>query len=390
MQNSSILRSHYDVIVVGARCAGSSTAMLLARADARVLLIDKHEFGRDVISTHAIMRTGVLQLARWGLLPEIEAAGTPPITKTTFHYGGDVCPIDIKSEHGVDYLCAPRRTVLDKVLVNAARKAGAEVHHAMSLQKLKTALDGRVVGVNVKDRYGVKSEITADLVVGADGRQSLVANLVKAQTYARGQSRSGCVYGYFSNIQSDGFHWYFNNNAAGGVIPTNENQHCVFAAVPADHFADTYREDMAGGFRKIARANSPELHQMLEDAQLVGRLHGFVGFAGHMKQSYGPGWCLVGDSGYFKDPLTAHGITDALRDGELLSEAILRGEARAFVRYQENRDALSKDLFEVTDKIASFDWDNNKIKSLHSQLSASMKIETEFVAGLTAKTSLAA
>jgi flavin-dependent dehydrogenase len=129
---------------------------------------------------------------------------------------------------------------------------------------------------------------------------------------------------------------------------------------------------------------------MLKNAQVAGRLRGFVGFPGHMKQSHGPGWCLVGDSGYFKDPLTAHGITDALRDAELLSEAVLSGEARAYDRYQETRDALSGDLFEVTDKIASFDWDNNQIKSLHSQLSEAMKIETEFVAGFAAKTNLAA
>jgi flavin-dependent dehydrogenase len=109
-----------------------------------------------------------------------------------------------------------------------------------------------------------------------------------------------------------------------------------------------------------------------------------------MKQSHGPGWCLVGDSGYFKDPLTAHGITDALRDAELLSDAVLGGERRAFIRYQETRDALSGVLFEVTDKVASFNWDKNQIKCLHSQLSESMKIETEFVAGFTTKTSLAA
>lgn len=390
MHYSSILRRHYDVIVIGARCAGASTAMLLARAGVRVLLIDRHELGRDVISTHAIMRTGVLQLSRWGLMPEIKAAATPSIDKTTFHYGDDTYPINIKSEYGVDHLCAPRRTVLDKVLANSARKAGAEVHYGISLQKLMTSLDGRVVGVHLKDQKGIKSEITADLVIGADGRQSLVAKLVKALTYARAKNSSGCVYGYYSNIEADGFHWYFGDKVAGGIIPTNNNQHCVFAAVPADRFSETYRKDMEGGFMKIANANSPEMYQKLEQAQLAGRLHGFIGFPGHMKQSHGPGWCLVGDSGYFKDPLTAHGITDALRDAELLSEAVMGGEPRSFKHYQETRDALSGVLFEVTDEIASFDWDSNQIKCLHSQLSEAMKVETEFVAGFTTKTNLAA
>jgi len=390
MNNFSPLRPHYDAIVVGARCAGASTAMLLARAGVKVLLIDKHELGRDVISTHAIMRTGVMQLSRWGLMQEINAAATPPIEKTTFHYAVETYPIDIKPEHGVDHLCAPRRTVLDKVLVNAARKAGAEVHHATSLKQLVTSLDGRVVGVHLTDGNGRKSEVTTDLVIGADGRQSLVAKLVKARTYARARHSSGCVYGYYSNIKSDGFHWYFGDKVAGGVIPTNNNQHCVFAAVPGYKFAETFRNDLMGGFMKTANANSPELHQKLAEAQLVARLQGFIGFPGHMKQSHGPGWCLVGDSGYFKDPLTAHGITDALRDAELLSEAVLGGGPRAFEHYQATRDALSDVLFQVTDEIASFDWDQHQIKFLHSQLSDAMKIESEFAAGFTTKPNLAA
>jgi 2-polyprenyl-6-methoxyphenol hydroxylase-like FAD-dependent oxidoreductase len=257
-----------NVTVVGARCADASTAMLLARAGVRVLLIDQHELGRDVISTHAIMRTGVMQLARWGLLPEIRAAATPAITKTTFHYGKDTHPIDIRSEHSVDFLCAPRRTVLDKILVNAARKAGAEVHHGVSLQKLKTSLDGRVVGVHLKDRFGIKSEITADLVVGADGRLSLVVDSVKAQIYMRGQNSSGCVYGYFSDIEVDGFHGYFGDKVTAGVIPTNNNQHCVFAAVPGQRFADIYREDMAGGFMKTAMPIPPNCIRYLKKLSL--------------------------------------------------------------------------------------------------------------------------
>ncbi|HYC14775.1 MAG TPA: FAD-dependent oxidoreductase, partial [Stellaceae bacterium] len=143
-------RLRCDVLVVGARCAGASTAMLLARAGLRVLLIDRGEYGTDTISTHALMRAGVLQLRRWGLLPRIEQAGTPPIRSTGFHYGDDVVEIAIGESHGVQALYAPRRTVLDRVLVDAAVEAGAEVRHRHSLAQLTHTPDGRISGAIIQ------------------------------------------------------------------------------------------------------------------------------------------------------------------------------------------------------------------------------------------------
>src|SRR5215475_10145700 len=117
----STRNSHYDVVIAGARPAGAATAMLLARQGARVLLLDRSRYGSDTLSTHALMRGGVLQLKRWGLVPEILAVKTPPIRVTTFHYGRDAVRVAIQPEHGVECLFAPRRTVLDRVLVDAAR-----------------------------------------------------------------------------------------------------------------------------------------------------------------------------------------------------------------------------------------------------------------------------
>ena len=131
MQSLHPFRSRYDAVIVGARCAGAATAFLLARAGAKVLLVDRQAYGSDTMSTHALMRTGVLQLHRWSLLPMVMAEGTPEIRCTTFHYGQEALRLSIRPEHGVNYLCAPRRTVLDRVLVDAARKAGAEVRHGV-------------------------------------------------------------------------------------------------------------------------------------------------------------------------------------------------------------------------------------------------------------------
>jgi 2-polyprenyl-6-methoxyphenol hydroxylase-like FAD-dependent oxidoreductase len=220
------------------------------------------------------------------------------------------------------------------------------------------------------------------MVIGADGRQSTVAALVNAETYLSGRSASGYVYGYFDDLQRHGYHWHFGENVAAGVIPTNHGQHCVFAAVSGTAFPGTFRRDVEGAFLKVLAANSPHLSKDVSRARLVGRLRGFAGVPGHLRQSHGPGWALVGDAGYFKDPLTAHGITDALRDAELLARAILDGRANALEAYQHERDALSEPLLHVTEAIASFRWNLDEVKNLHASLSASMRDECEYMAGL--------
>lgn len=390
MRDSQSYRPHYDALVVGGRCAGAATALLLARAGANVLLVDRQKYGSDTVSTHALMRAGVLQLKRWGLLPRLMAAETPEVRKATFYYGSQAVPIDIKSEHDVAYLCGPRRTVLDRILVDAARAAGADIRHEVSLAELTFGSNGQVVGATLKTPNGSLVSVGANVVVGADGRQSTVAKQVGAQTYLRGGGASGYVYGYYEGMARDGFHWYFAPDVAAGVIPTNSNQYCVFVGVASDRFAQTFRGNLEAGFIETAAANSLELRQDLVDATLIGRLRGFSGGVGYLRQSYGDGWALVGDAGYFKDPLTAHGITDAFRDAELLADAILAGDAGAFARYQDARDTLGRPLFDATDAIATFKWDLDQVKRHHDKLSEAMKIETEHVACISKSQVLAA
>ena len=380
----------YDALVVGARCAGAATAFLLARAGAKVLLIDRQEYGSDTMSTHALMRTGVLQLHRWGLLDAVMAEGTPEIRYTAFHYGEDSLRILIRREHGVEYLCAPRRTVLDRVLVDAARRAGADVRHGVVLSELQLDSAGRVTGARLRDLEGCESSVRSDMLIGADGRQSTVARLVDAETCVESGSSAGCVYGYFEGLRREGFHWHFSEDAAASVIPTNHGQHCVVASVPSAAFSATFRGNVEPGFFRILGANSAELEADVRRARLAGRLRGFVGGRGFMRRAHGPGWALVGDAGYFKDPLTAHGITDALRDAELLVRAILDGKAQALQAYQHERDALSLTLFKVTAAIASFRWDLDEVRMLHTQLSASMRAEADRVASLFKPSTIAA
>ena len=229
------------------------------------------------MSTHALMRGAVVQLNRWGLLPSVVAAGTPAIRSTTFHYGDEAIRVDIKPEHGVDCLFAPRRTVLDPLLVDAALEAGAEVRHGVALSELQFAASGRVIGALLRDAGGGCTTVRSDIVIGADGRQSTVAQLVNAKTYVEGLNASGIVFGYYEDLNWDGLHWHFAKKAAAGVIPTNFG-HCVFAAVPTEQFGATFRGDVMRGFLQVLEAE-PALScaPMSSTGYLIGRLRGFGG-----------------------------------------------------------------------------------------------------------------
>jgi flavin-dependent dehydrogenase len=279
--------------------------------------------------------------------------------------------------------------VLDPLLVDAAREAGAEVRHGVALSELQFAPSGRVIGASLRDADGACLTVRSDIVIGADGRQSTVAQLVKAKAYVEGLNASGIVFGYYEDLNWDGLHWHFAENAAAGVIPTNSG-HCVFAAVPAAKFGAAFRGDVMRGFLRGLEMNCPRLRADVERGLLNGRLRGFGGARGYLRQCQGAGWALVGDAGYFKDPLTAHGITDALRDAELLSRAVAIGSAGALEAYQRERDALSLPFLRITDAIASFSWSLDKVKELHRELSAIMKAEASHVADFVRSPSLAA
>ncbi|MBL8701240.1 MAG: NAD(P)/FAD-dependent oxidoreductase [Alphaproteobacteria bacterium] len=364
----------YDVLVIGARCAGAATAMLMARRGLRVLAVDRGGYGEDTLSTHALMRGAVLQLHRWGLLPRLQALGTPPVRRTTFHYGDEAVAVDIRPSDGVDALYAPRRTILDSVLVDAACEAGVEIRHHHSLAAL--VRDGeRVRGAVIMDERQQPLRIEAGLVVGADGVGSTVARLVDAPMTRQAAHTSSVLYGYWSGLAAQGYHWHYRDGASVGVIETNAAQHCVFAAVPPSRFRGDLLRDPVAGYHRVLREVSPALGEAVEAATPASRIWPFAGRKGFFRRATGPGWALVGDAGYFKDPITAHGITDALRDAELLADAAAAGTEAALARYAALRDELSLPLFEATDAIASFDWDMPTLERLHKALNQAMKHE---------------
>ncbi len=376
-------RATYDAIIVGARCAGAATALLLAQSGVRTLVIDRTKHGSDTLSTHALMRGGVLQLHRWGVLDQVRASGAPAVSTTTFHYDKESVEVVIKPRDGIDALYAPRRTVLDAVLAEAAAAAGAEISRGPKVVDLVRGPQGRVLGAVIEDRPGHFREVGANIVVGADGARSTVARLAGAQPLREGFAATGVVYGYFEGLDLPGYNWYFRPGVSAGAIATNGGT-LIFASMPQRRFWEETRFDLPAGFRRVLRETSPALAEGVAGARQVGGFRGYAGRCGYLRQSWGPGWALAGDAGYFKDPITAHGITDALRDAELLARAITIGGLPSLAEYQQTRDELSLRLFEITDAIASFDWDFEKLQQLHRDMSEEMKKEVRHLLSLDA------
>jgi menaquinone-9 beta-reductase len=372
--------SPFDVVIVGARCAGAATAMLLARAGHRVLVVDRGRYGTDTLSTHALMRGAIVQLHRWNVLPAVIASGTTPVRQASFIYGDDSVTVPIKPRDGVDALYAPRRYVLDRILVDAASAAGADVVYGVRLKAVRRSKTGRVMGVVVEDEDGTLHHVSSRFVIGADGLRSTVARMVGAETYRSGQHATCCMYGHWSGVEASGYEWHFAPGLGAGAIPTNDGETCVFVGASSAEFSRLFAGQQERAFAELLAQTAPALARQVERAG-PAPLHGFAGHTGFYRQSHGPGWALVGDAGYFKDPLTAHGITDALRDAELLANAIDSGSDDALAEYQEQRDAASLELFEVTDEIASFNWDLNSVRVLHEALAKAMAREVKDLMG---------
>ena len=375
----------YDAVIVGGRVAGASTALLLSRAGLRVAVLERSQVGSDTVSTHALMRAGVLQLSRWGVLPDLVAAGTPAIHRTVFHYGdGGSTQVSLRSTPGVDALYAPRRHLLDRLLIEAAAASGADVLHQTPVIGLLRDDDGRVLGVRTPGAEGRGVPIRAGLTIGADGIGSLVAREVGARFASRGRAASAILYRYVADVPSEGYVWGYGDGAAAGLIPTNGGETCVFVATTPARMRRLRSQGPEAAFDGLLEVVPAPMSDVVRAGGAPGHLHGWRGVPGYVRRSHGPGWALVGDAGYFKDPITTHGITDALRDAELLSEAVLADHVDgspedevALAHYQDTRDRLSRAFVEVTESVCRYDWDGDRIRTLLRRVSSAMSDEMD-------------
>ncbi|MEX0875413.1 MAG: NAD(P)/FAD-dependent oxidoreductase [Actinomycetota bacterium] len=347
----------YDAVIVGARCAGSPTAMLLARKGHRVLLVDRATFPSDTLSTHLIHPAGASALARWGLLDRVEASGAPLIRRYTFDFG----PITISGRpqavDGVDKALSPRRTKLDKLLLDAASDAGAEVREGFFVDELVVE-DGTVVGVRGRGEGGAPVTERARVVVGADGRNSQVAKLAGADRYNERPRLLSWYYSYWSGLPVEGVEIIQRGDKGWAVWPTNDDLSLVAIAWSYAQFEQN-RGDIEGSVQE-AFDREPPFADRVRAATREDRFFGGA-IPNFFRKPYGPGWALVGDAGYTKDPITAQGIGDAFRDAERCAEALDQslGGARPFndamSDYHRMRDEHVAAMYEFTVDFASIE-----------------------------------
>ena len=361
----------YDAIVVGARCAGSATALQLARAGLKVRLIEREPKPQDTLSTHALMRPAVALLRNWGLLDAV-AAEAPAIRQTQFYYGDERIVIPTKPAPGIEALYAPRRWCLDRILRDAAVAAGAELSLGVTCRELLIGPEGRVTGVVASSAEGRSETIRADIVIGADGRMSNVAKLVQAPVQRHSQHKTAVVYTYLDGIPNEGYRWYYSEQAYAGLIPTNNGQHCFFAGCGAAGFKSLMPNQSFEDAMDVLARWDPVTAEKQKAARPVERLRRFLGAPGHIRQCYGPGWALVGDAGHFKDPATAHGISDAFLDAQRLSDAIVCGD---LANYAAARDDKAFCFFDATQQKAAFTHSMEDLKALHATVNTCMKAE---------------
>jgi 2-polyprenyl-6-methoxyphenol hydroxylase-like FAD-dependent oxidoreductase len=363
-----------DVVIVGARVAGAATALLLARLGHEVLVLDRASMPSDTLSTHQIARTGVLALRRWGVLDAVVASGTPLLRDITFHADSSVTR-PIKDKFGLDFLVSPRRYVLDTLLGEAAVAAGATIRTGVAVAGVHLDDTGRATGVFGHDRLGSRVDVSARFVVGADGLGSRVARSVGAPLVVDRGLGGFTRYAYYADLPTSGIEMYTTERCLAGIFPTHGGEACVWLCGP--------RSRPAWSFDAQLRASVPALAERLPAARRTSPVRSMLRAPNHVRRAHGPGWALVGDAGYHRDPVSAHGISDAFRDAELLAvalDAALRGSPTALAHYEAARAAALADIFELTCALSAYPPVPEFVE-LMGQLGAAIDVESANLAG---------
>jgi len=310
----------YDAIVVGARCGGAPTAMLLARKGYRVLLVDRAAFPSDIPHGHFIHRHGPRRLQAWGLLDRIVDRGTPAVTTMTSHFGDFALTGRELEVDGIALGYGPRRALLDEILVKAAVDAGVEFRDRFLVEEFATE-DDAITGIRGRDTRGESTVAeSARVTIGADGRHSVLARTVQAPAILSEPTITCWYFSYWSGVAAAGLEVHSHDRRVVFAFPTSGDRFAVFVAWPRDEFGSV-RADIEGQFMRVIDG-IPDLAGRIRAGHREEPFRGASELPNFVRKPYGPGWALVGDAGCHKDPFLALGICDAFRDADFLADAL--------------------------------------------------------------------
>ncbi len=381
-----------DVIVVGARCAGSPISMLLARRGYRVLILDRDTFPSDMqMSTHFVHQRGIACLSRWGLRDQVVATKSPPVGR----FDIDVGPFTLSgSGPAVDsegFAFAPRRVLLDDLLVRAATRSGAELREGCFVDGLLFD-DGRVTGVTGHTAQGTRFSESAPLVIGADGPSSRVASSARAEEYNAKPALQGTAWIYWEGSLLDHFELHVRDLEAIFAFPTSGSCTLIGAYWSIDRFREA-RAQIEPSYLEVLRRAAPDLAdraastKRADDRIYLGSTRNFF------RKAHGPGWALLGDAHYKKDPCTAQGITDAFCDAEALADAIDKGLsgkcdlAAVMAEYERSRVAWALPFYELTCQLATLAPPPPEMLALYVALQGNQQDIDRFIGLITEATS---
>jgi 2-polyprenyl-6-methoxyphenol hydroxylase-like FAD-dependent oxidoreductase len=376
----------YDAIIVGARCAGSPTAMLLARQGFKVLLVDRATFPSDTISTHILWPHGAEILARWGLLGTLAATGAPPICR---HMTFDVGPFALRgaipdANDGMGGFC-PRRAVLDSILLNGAAECAVEVRESFTIDELLFEHD-TVVGLRGHGKDSTPVEERARIVIGADGVNSFVARAVRAPEYDVRPVAACCYYSYFSGVPQDDLELYVRDHCAFGGAPTSDGLHLVMVNWPTRDFPAVRADIESHVWRALEM--SPDFRARVRAGRREEKWYGTAGVPGHFRKPYGKGWALVGDASYNRDPITAQGISDAFIDAEMLVEALSGGLSGSgaledrLAAHESARNERVRPMYEFTTELAALEPPPPEMQALFNSLRGNQDATNAFLSAI--------
>lgn len=346
----------FDVVVVGSRVAGASTALLLAKLGLRVLLADKARFPSDTLSSHQLQVPGAAALHRWGLLGQVLQQGSSAVSELELTVRDWTVRGRLPEVDGVSVLVSPRRLRLDHLLRTAANDAGADVADRFAVDGLEI-VGGRVVGVVGRDGGRATRRVKADLVIGADGKNSIVSTTVRAPIMRSHPRQTFAAYAYWSGLVLERAEVHHLPGRAIAAFPTDDGLTVTFVAAPTSELA-VARSDPVDFVRRALRG-SGRLGTLIEGLQPVERVRLAPDLPHRMLKAHGPGWALVGDAGLVMDPVTAQGMTNAFLSAEMLAGSVAQAMQRdrrldSYLHlYQDQRDRALAGMFAFTAELAA-------------------------------------